>query len=100
MSNLGNLIEKSFGKKVQEGRRNNGWTIRKFIEQLGIKLSPSYITKIEIHGEIPSPELICKIADVLGVDRLDLLETARANKIQSFTEFLEAKYQKAVRHRN
>jgi len=89
-------MKKTFGEMVQEFRRKKGWTVKTFIEQLGQDVSPAYITKIEIHDEIPSPGLICRIADVLNVDYESLLKAAKDDKIKHFEESLEKKYQKAV----
>ncbi len=88
-------MEKTFGSIVQSHRREKGWTVKAFIEQLGKDISPAYITKIEVHGEIPSPELICKIADVLNIEYEKLLNPAKNDKVKHFTETLEKKYQKA-----
>lgn len=89
-------MEKTFGDIIQECRKQKGWTVREFIEKLGIDLSPAYITKIEIHGEIPSPELICRMADVFGLSEKRLWETAKSNKMESISETMEAKYQKVA----
>ena len=85
-----------FNEIVQHCRKQKGWTIREFVEKLGGDISPAYITKIEVHNEIPSPELICKIAEVFKLNYQDLLNSARKNKVQLFDESLEKKYQKAA----
>ncbi|MCL5875362.1 MAG: helix-turn-helix domain-containing protein [Candidatus Dependentiae bacterium] len=85
-----------FGKIVQSHRRQKNWAVRTFIDLLGEDLSPAYITKIEIHGEIPSPQLICKIAEVLGLDQQDLLAKAKEEKVKSFGALLDKKYQTAI----
>jgi transcriptional regulator with XRE-family HTH domain len=89
-------MKKTFGEKIQAYRRGKGWTVKQFIEKLGNDLSPSYVTKIEVHGEIPSPELICKIADVFGIKEQELLEDAKEIKVQQFEDGLSKKYQRAV----
>ena len=89
-------MKKIFGEKIQAHRREKGWTVREFIERLGGELSPAYVTKIEVHGEIPSPELICKIAGVFGLKEQELLEAAKEIKVQLFEESLDKRYQKAV----
>lgn len=89
-----------FGNIVQQRRKDKGFKIRDFIGQLGVDLSPSYITKIELHGEIPSPELICRIAKVLQIPHRDLWEIAKANKLQAISEALEAKYREVTKFRS
>ncbi len=91
----------SFGELIQNLRREKGWTVKEFIGKLGKigkqgELSPAYITKIEIHGEIPNPEVICKMADVLGYDPDELLNSAKQRKIKKYKESLEEKYTKAI----
>lgn len=89
-------MERIFGKKVQQVRKKNGWTIREFIEKIGVDLSPSYITKIEIHGEIPAPEVIRKIADALKVPHKELWDAAKSDKIQDVSDSLDAKYEELI----
>jgi transcriptional regulator with XRE-family HTH domain len=86
----------SFGYKVQTARKKRGWTVRTFVERLGLALSSAYITKIEVHGEIPAPAVTCKIAEVLGIDEAELLEIAKEGKRRNFDEVLEKKYQQAI----
>lgn len=74
---------------VKRARHSKAWTVKQFIEQLGrlgTELSPTYVTKIEVHGEIPNPELICKIADVLNLNQSTLLDAAKKNKARSFEQ--------------
>ena len=89
-------MEKSFIEIVQDCRRKNGWTVKEFIVKLGGNLSPAYITKIEVHGEIPRPGLICEIATVCNLNKQDLLEIAKKSKVQQFEESLEKKYRHAL----
>ncbi len=86
----------SFGETVQDLRRKKRWTVKNFIEHLDLDVSPAYITKIEIHGEIPNPNIICKIADAFDMDYEDLLSTAKTDKVKYFKESLEKKYVRAA----
>ena len=94
------LDQKSFGERIRAKRTSKEWTVKDFIQRLESKgqksVSPAYITRIEQYGEIPSPELICVIADVLEDDAEQLLECAKKIKVKRFNKNLEAKYQKAV----
>ena len=92
--------ELSFGELILSMRKEREWTIKEFIERikrLGYKnITPAYITRIEQYNEIPSPELICHIADVFGYDVEKLLEHAKRMKIERFNKTLGEKYRKAV----
>ncbi len=90
----------SFGELIQRLRREKGWNVKEFIGKLGKigkqgELSPAYITKIEVYGEIPNPEVICKMATVLKYDTRKLLECAKQHKKRTFSDTLERKYDKA-----
>jgi transcriptional regulator with XRE-family HTH domain len=86
-----------FGELIKQTRRARGWDVKEFIIQLGGDLSPAYITKIEVHGEIPSPALICKIAEVLRLDLQKLLSAAKKDKLGVFEKSLNKKYEQAER---
>lgn len=92
----------SFGELILELRKKKEWTVKDLIKRLepliGRHISPAYITRIEQYGEIPSPDLICIMADVLGHDANELLNRAKKIKIQRFDKNLEEKYRKAVGH--
>lgn len=86
----------SYGRMVQTARRKKEWTVKTLIERLGGDLSPAYITKIEVHGEIPTPSVTFKIAEVLEIDLMELVEAAKQNKRRLFDESLERKYEEVV----
>jgi transcriptional regulator with XRE-family HTH domain len=88
--------ELSFGALIQKLRRAKGWTVKQFIEKLEVDISPAYIARIELHGEIPSPELMIKIASVFDYNEAELWECAKNIKIKKFENSLERKYQQAV----
>ncbi|OGT08328.1 MAG: hypothetical protein A2X78_03085 [Gammaproteobacteria bacterium GWE2_37_16] len=95
-------MNKEFGDLIQKLRKQKGWTAKEFLEKLGTigendkLLSPSYITKVEVYGEIPSPEVICRMADVLDYDHEQLIEIAKNTKVNRFEQSLQEKYQQAV----
>ena len=75
----------SFGSLVRESRlkaqaADRRYSLRKTAERVGIQ--PSYLSKIE-RGELPPPgeEVICKLAQDLGLDADVLL--ALAGKVSS-----------------
>ncbi len=89
-------MKKTFGEIIQDFRRKKGWSVRTFIEQLGLDVSQSYITRIEVHGEIPSPYFMGKVADALDLDFAEILKRAKVDKVKHFEESLEKKYQRAI----
>lgn len=82
----------TYGQMVQIARKKKEWTVKTFIKRLGDDLSPAYITKIEIHNEIPTPLLTLKIAEVLGIDKDTLVEAAKRERRRVFNEMLDRKY--------
>ena len=97
---MNSFMKVSFGDMVSGSRKLKGWTIKEFIEKLeaiGQKsVSPTYVTRIEQYGEIPSPEFILIIADILKLDKKKLLECAKQTKLQKLDKSLDEKYSKAL----
>jgi transcriptional regulator with XRE-family HTH domain len=93
-------MHRTFGDIVKRHRSEKGWTIKEFIDRLKADsrttVSPAFITRVEQYGEIPGPELICRMAEVLELDLKKLLETARRVKVEKFDRGLEKKYQEAA----
>jgi transcriptional regulator with XRE-family HTH domain len=69
--------------------------VREFAEQLGV--SAGYVSRIEVRGEIPSPELICKIGDLLEVELEELLDLAKHDVLARTKEDLSQRHTEALR---
>jgi transcriptional regulator with XRE-family HTH domain len=69
--------------------------VREFAERLAV--SPGYISRIEVRDEIPSPELICKIGDLLGVELEELLALAKDDVLARTKEDLNQRHTEALR---
>ena len=67
-----------FARKIKQLRAERGLTIRGLASALG--KSVAYMAKIEVQGEIPTPELICKIAHALETSSVELLNLAKNSK--------------------
>lgn len=91
-------MKQAFGEIIQYHRLKNGWTVKEFISKLDMTISPTYVTKIELHNEIPAPEVICAMALILKLDAKKLCAAALENKVQSFKDSLENKYKKALEY--
>jgi len=91
----------SFGELLSSTRKLKGWRIKDLIESLenvGHSISPAYFTRIEQYAEIPSPELVLALADLLDIDKKKLLECAKREKIKKFDQSLDSKYLKAYKN--
>lgn len=83
-------MDMRFAQKVRELRNKKGWSVYDLAKK--IEKSPGYISKIEARGEIPSPEMICKLAEVLGAKPDDLIEIAKAVKANEVSRAVQQKY--------
>ena len=82
----------TFGEIVRYERRKQNWTVREFIKRLGLDISPAYITKIEKYGEIPSPDVVNKMAWVFNFDRTMLANQAIIDKTDRYMKYLQKHY--------
>lgn len=83
----------SFAHKIRELRSKRGWSVYDLAER--IDKSPGYVSKIEARGEIPSPDMIIKLADTLGVDAEELFEIAKKEKGEQLKRNVHKKYDDA-----
>ena len=88
----------TFANIFRTKRRQKGWTAQELIKILDRQLSPAYITKIEAHGEIPSPEVIIRIAQVFEMDEQILLTIAQREKVAKYQSDLQKRYRDASQH--
>jgi transcriptional regulator with XRE-family HTH domain len=84
----------TFAQRIKELRRGKGWSVYDLANRLGVQ-SPGYISKIEARGEIPSPDMVIKLAEVLGTDPEELIELAKQEKARELTENVQKKYDNA-----
>lgn len=81
----------SFAQRIKELRKAKSWSVYDLARALNVK-SPGYVSKIETRGEIPSPEMIIKLADALDADAKELFELAKTDKSQQLTQSIHKKY--------
>ena len=89
----------TFGQMIQNLRRKRGLNIKdliKLLEGKELNVSPSYMTRIEVHHEIPSPKLTCALADVLEYDVEELTELAKRDKHEQNRQRIDEKYDAGV----
>ena len=87
---------KCFGEIIKSYRKEKGLTVKEFISKLGGGITPAYVTQIEVYAKIPSPELVCKIADVIGYESETLLNIAKNNKVEDYLNLIEKKHTDAL----
>jgi len=80
----------TYGLLLRKLRECKGLTKEKLGKCLDV--SPSYISKIENEGRIPSKKCIQNIAKVLGIPYLSIVGSAIQDKIFSYRIKLEKKY--------
>ncbi len=83
-----------FGRKIKELRNRRDLTVRELAGMLD--KSPAYISKIEVRGEIPSPEFICNLADALSVSPRALLDLAKTTTLNQAEHKLSTKFTEAL----
>ena len=69
------------GEVIRSHRQAMGLTAKEFINRLEGAVSPAFMTKLENYGAVPSPELICKIANVINCPPEKLLDLAKNQKL-------------------
>lgn len=80
----------AFGAAIRNLRNKKGFSVRRLA--LIVEKSPGYISQIEARGEIPSPILICKLAESLDGDVEDLLRLAKESQIERVASEIDDKH--------
>ncbi len=84
------MIVTPFARELKRLRAEHGLTVRELSSRVG--KSVGYIGKIEVKGEVPTPELVQKIATIFGQDPRLLLELARKSLILQAQRQIHSKY--------
>jgi transcriptional regulator with XRE-family HTH domain len=82
----------SLGNIILKARKSNNWTARDLIGRLNVKVSPAYLTKIEIHNETPTPEVIKDISRALGLDSSELMSITKEMIVKRLKDKLDSRY--------
>ena len=83
-------MDTRFAQKIRELRNAKGWSVYDLAKKIG--KTPGYVSKIEARGEIPSPEMIIGLAEVLGAKPEDLIELAKKEKTKEVSRAVQRKY--------
>lgn len=84
------MVVTPFARELKRLRAEHGLTVRELSSRVG--KSVGYIGKIEVKGEVPTPELVQKIATIFGQDPRLLLELARKSLIMQAQRQIHSKY--------
>jgi chromosome partitioning protein len=85
-----NMIVTPFGREIKRLRAERGFTIRDLASALG--KSVAYLAKIEVQGEIPTPELICEMARTLDASTAEMLRLAKEARMASVAREIDREY--------
>lgn len=89
-----NMIVTRFARQVKQLRADRGLTIRDLAAMLG--KSVAYLGKIEVQGEIPTPEFTVELARALEVEPAVLLRLAREARLTSAAADIHREYAQAL----
>ena len=84
----------TLGQRLKELRTENGLSVRDAAEKLG--KSAGYISRIEVRGEIPSPEFFVVIATVYGVGMEELLKLSKQEQMTRTELEIDARNESAL----
>ena len=81
-------------RKLKEFRTKKGLTVREFAEMIG--KSPGYVSRIEVRGEVPSPELLCAIASIFKAKPESLLALAKEAQLEQAARMIDQRQMSAL----
>lgn len=84
----------ALSERLRQLREDHGYKVRDFADLIG--KTPGYISRIEGRGEVPSPELLCKIAEVYQLDPEELFELAKQSQLERTERDIDARYASAL----
>ena len=86
---------KTFGDRIKHLREERDLTVRDLASLIGA--SAGYVSRVEVRGEIPSPEMICRLAEALHASAEALLAAAKTEQLASARDRIEARHADALR---
>lgn len=89
-----NMIVTRFAREVKRLRADRGLTIRDLATKLG--KSVAYLGKVEVQGEIPSPEFTVELARALQAEPAVLLRLAKEARLSSMAADIQREYTAAL----
>lgn len=89
-----NMIVTPFARLIKRLRAERDLTIRDLASAL--RKSVAYLAKIEVQGEIPTPQLIWEMARILGANPAELLRLAKEARISSIAREIDREHSLAI----
>ena len=80
---------------IKEARKKKGRTVYDLARELGLK-SPGYVSRIEGIGEIPGPDMVIKLSEVLGLNVETMMELAASEKASESSRQVHEKFENAI----
>jgi transcriptional regulator with XRE-family HTH domain len=84
----------NLGQRLKALRTAKGLSVRDAAERIG--KSPGYVSRIEVQGEIPSPDLLIEFAKAYGTSYEALLKLCRELHLQKTNQEIDEKYASAL----
>lgn len=85
------------GDRLRNLRHQQGWTVRESADRASC--TPGFISRIEAREDFPSPELLCRLADLYGVSAEELLSLLKKVHLARLEREIDEKHQVALRER-
>ncbi|HEX8193578.1 MAG TPA: AAA family ATPase [Allosphingosinicella sp.] len=84
-----------FARRVKQLRTERDMSVRALANEVG--KSPAYLAKIEVQGEVPSPDLTLQLAEALAADPVELMRLAKEARLSTITRQIERQYDRWLR---
>lgn len=84
----------TLGDAIREMRDDAGYTLRGLASALVV--SPGYLSRIEARGEIPSPEMVLRLAEELDADPEELLAECKRQHLVTAEQRIDERHRQAV----
>jgi transcriptional regulator with XRE-family HTH domain len=81
--------------KLRQLREDAGLGVRE--AALKLNKTAGYLSRVEVKGEIPSPELLCAMAELYQADPAELLSLAKSQQLELFREQIDVRQSEALR---
>lgn len=84
----------TLGQRLRDLRRKRQMTVRALADSVGT--TPGYISRLETRDEVPSAELLCRLATIFDVDPTGLLRIAKMQMLGKTEQQIAARHQEAL----
>jgi hypothetical protein len=85
------IIQKSVSELLRDYRKANNLSGKDFINLMPSKPPPSFLTKLEVYGEIESQALLFEVADIIKISHKKILNIFNSESIEDYHKILTLK---------